>query len=135
MKGNGQCLCGAIEFQVRGSLGKVNYCHCLSCRRATGTAFSANAKIRTENFSIEKGAEKLTEFEERRGIRRFFCSVCGSSLYVLLDSEPGLVRPRIGALNGDNELQINAHVWVESKASWFAIEDSLPVFDQAETSI
>jgi hypothetical protein len=131
MNGYGQCLCGAIEFQVQGSLGKVNYCHCLRCRQATGTAFSANAKIRKDQFKIVKGTEKLTEFEQNPGTRRFFCSACGSALYVLLDSEPEIVRLRIGALTGDFDVQINAHVWVESKASWFTIEDSLPVFNQA----
>ncbi len=31
---NGQCLCGAVQYEVSGSLGEVRYCYCKHCRRA-----------------------------------------------------------------------------------------------------
>lgn len=36
----GQCLCGAISYEINGELGPVVNCHCLKCRRWHGAAFS-----------------------------------------------------------------------------------------------
>jgi len=44
----GRCLCGEVQFSVAGHMGEVRYCHCSMCRRVTGSAFSANARVRVE---------------------------------------------------------------------------------------
>src|SRR5215813_8071381 len=41
----GGCLCGSFRFEVTGPLGDVRLCHCDLCRAASGTAFSANARV------------------------------------------------------------------------------------------
>ncbi|MDR2857180.1 MAG: hypothetical protein LBV50_04965, partial [Novosphingobium sp.] len=46
----GSCLCGAFRFEVLGPLADVNLCHCDICRRANGTAFSANCPVPVERF-------------------------------------------------------------------------------------
>jgi len=43
----GGCLCGGVRFRVKGKLGPAAYCHCQQCRRASGSAFAANAPART----------------------------------------------------------------------------------------
>jgi hypothetical protein len=37
MAAEGSCVCGAVRYEVDGSLGDVSYCHCNQCRRTTGT--------------------------------------------------------------------------------------------------
>ena len=37
----GSCLCGGVKFEVRGSKGPFELCHCNRCRKATGSAFAA----------------------------------------------------------------------------------------------
>ena len=131
MKATGQCQCGTVVFEVTGPLGAVRYCHCLSCRRATGSAFSANAKIPLERFEVRSGRDALSRYEARKGVVRHFCARCGSSVYVTLAAEPDFVRPRIGALEGDIDVSISAHVWVSDKAPWHEIADGLPQFEEA----
>jgi hypothetical protein len=36
------------------------YCHCGTCRKATGSSFATNAAVRTEDFAIVAGREALT---------------------------------------------------------------------------
>lgn len=131
MSATGQCQCGTVVFEVKGSLGEVRYCHCLSCRQATGSAFSANAKIPLKRFAILSGQDALSRYEARKGVVRHFCSRCGSSIYVTLAAEPDFVRPRIGALVGAVDVSISAHVWVSDKAPWHEIADGLPQFEEA----
>ena len=129
----GSCLCGEIRFEVRGALGPVRYCHCSRCRRMTGSAFSANSRIRAADFALESGRDLVTEYEKDPGVIRAFCSRCGSPLYARLDADPDALRIRLGTLEDDPELEPEAHVWVGSKAPWFEISDALPRFECAAT--
>ena len=37
----GSCLCGAVKFEITGPLRPVIACHCLQCRKQTGSYMSA----------------------------------------------------------------------------------------------
>ena len=119
----GSCLCKQVSFTVRGPLGEVRYCHCSQCRRLTGSAFSANAKVKFEHFSIEGGESLVKEYEHRAGIYRAFCSNCGSPVYCRVESDPDFVRVRLGSFSNPLGVNITGHVWVSSKADWFNIDD------------
>jgi hypothetical protein len=51
----GGCLCGGVRFEIDAPLGPIIYCHCSLCRRVSGSAFVANATVRTEVFRIVAG--------------------------------------------------------------------------------
>lgn len=122
------CLCGGVKFEVRGPFGDIRYCHCTQCRKATGSAFSANAKISIDNWQILEGKEQITEFEQKTGIFRAFCRKCGSPVYARLASEPGNIQVRVGSFIDAEDVNVVAHVWVSSKASWYDIDDLLPCY-------
>ena len=124
----GSCLCESVRFELRGRLGPLRYCHCSRCRRATGSAFSANSRVRAQDFEISTGRSLVSEYEMSPGVYRAFCSRCGSQLYARIDSEPEAIRIRLGTFNDDPGVEPVAHVWVASKASWFEITDQLPQF-------
>ena len=128
---DGGCLCGGVRIRITGRLGPAGFCHCSQCRRASGSAFAANAPVRTRYLEIASGASLVTEFESSPGKFRAFCSRCGSPLYSRRDDEPGIRRIRLGTLDGDPGRRPMAHVWVRSKAPWFEITDDLPRFDEA----
>jgi hypothetical protein len=126
MTAEGSCLCGAVRYEVDGSLGDVRYCHCNQCRRATGTAFTANARIPASAFRMIAGEGSLGEYRTPRGVRAF-CSVCASPIFARVAAEPEWIRIRIGGL----AVRITAHVWVSSKSSWFEITDALPQYPES----
>ena len=41
----GGCLCGAVRYETTMKPFKVCYCHCESCRRATGSVMASSAGI------------------------------------------------------------------------------------------
>jgi hypothetical protein len=130
MTAQGSCACGAVRYEVDGPLGDVRYCHCNFCRRSTGTAFTANARIPAQAFRVVAGADSLGEHRTPRGPRSF-CSVCASPIFARVDAEPEWIRLRIGGLAGDLDVRITAHVWVSSKSSWFEITDALPQYPES----
>lgn len=127
----GRCLCGTFEFTVEGSFGDVRYCHCRQCRRQSGTAFTANARIHRSQWSIRGPEALITEYEHRPGRYKAFCARCGSPLYARSDDDPDDVRVRLGGFEGELDVQIAGHVWVDSKAAWYEIEDGIPCFPEA----
>ena len=101
MSVSGSCLCGAFRYSVDGSFGDVRYCHCSQCRRKSGTAFTANARIDTTQWSLEGPSELVTEFEQQPGLYNAFCARCGSPLYARSDFDPEGVRVRLGGFEGE----------------------------------
>jgi len=126
----GSCLCGSFEFQVHGSLNNVRLCHCDLCRRANGSAFSANARIPVKSWEVLRSQAPVTEYQSSPGAWRAFCSVCGSPLYARVEWDPDTIRIRLGTLPREIQARIVAHVWVGSMAAWDRIDDDLPRYDR-----
>jgi hypothetical protein len=130
----GQCLCGKVQFEVDGELGETRFCYCELCRRANGTAFSANVPILVENHRLLTGHDFIREYESSPGAFRAFCSNCGSPVYARVARDPRHVRIRLGTLAKEADAKVVAHVWVRSKPNWFSICDDLPQHKAAATS-
>jgi hypothetical protein len=77
----GQCLCGAVRFEIDGPLGDVRLCYCTNCRRASGSAFSANARVPIGKYRLLSGQELVSEYESSPGVFRAFCSRCGAPVH------------------------------------------------------
>jgi hypothetical protein len=124
----GSCLCRAVRYELGAEPGDFGYCHCTSCRKASGTAHAANAPIERADLRIVQGAAVIREFESSPGKFRAFCSLCGSPLYAYLGSHPGVLRIRLGSLDTPFEQQPRAHTFVSDKAPWHTIADAVPQF-------
>ena len=154
----GSCLCGAVRYTVRGDIGATVYCHCGRCRKAGGSAFATNAAVAADatlapykiqylystvsghkdvssvhpltNKQKKNGADAVTTFSTAEGVHRVFCSRCGSPLISRRDSQPELVRLRVGTLDTPLPGRPGAHIFVASKAAWFDIRDDLPQYPE-----
>jgi hypothetical protein len=126
----GSCLCGGIRYEIDGELGQFGYCHCTSCRKASGSAHGANVAVDRESFRLLAGAELLREYESSPGKRRVFCSRCGSPMYAYLTKSPDVIRVRLGSLDTPLYDRPRAHTWVSDKATWETIEGSVPQFPE-----
>lgn len=125
----GQCLCGQIKYQVAKIEPNLGHCHCKMCRKFHGTAFATIAEAQVANFRWVKGQELLKSYFAENGTERKFCSHCGSSLiFVPSDDKGELIEFALGTLDDDIDITPDAHIFTQSKASWYEICDSLPQF-------
>jgi hypothetical protein len=124
----GGCLCGSVRFEVSSELGPIVYCHCSLCRRASGSAFGSNASVQASAFKIRQGENVVTEYESTPGYFRAFCSRCGSPLYGRHKDYPLFRRVRLGTFDSDPGGRPVANVWLDSKAPWHHVADSLDQF-------
>jgi hypothetical protein len=126
----GSCLCGNVRYELSDELGEFGYCHCKSCRKASGSAHGANAPIDRASFQLLSGADTLREFESSPGKFRVFCSRCGSPIYAYLTGSADVLRIRLGSLDTPFTKTPRAHTFVSDKAAWEPIEDHLPQFPE-----
>lgn len=124
----GSCLCGNVRYAISGDIGDYGYCHCTSCRKASGSTHAADAPVLAVDFKLLTGSELIREYESSPGKFRAFCSNCGSPLYAYLASNRRLIDIRLGTLDTPLQHHPRAHTWVSDKASWEPIVDELPQF-------
>ena len=123
---SGSCLCGNVQFEIQGELEPIQICHCSQCRKAQGSAFVTNIPVEEAVFKITSGESDLKSFESSPGKERVFCANCGSPILSKTTKLPGVVRIRAGTLNGDLEAKPIYHIYFDSKANWFEVNDDLP---------
>jgi hypothetical protein len=132
----GKCLCGAVHYAVVDEFLYAANCHCSNCRRTTGSAFKPFAGIECEKIRVTKGAGGLMIYGDQTA-HDAHCKGCGSLLYSLV-REGTFVHVAMGTLVDDPTIRPTAHIFVGSKAPWFAITDDLPQYQEhavaAETS-
>jgi hypothetical protein len=52
----GSCLCGGVAYEVDAAIGPIAHCHCATCRKAHGSAFSSVSSVPRDKFRWTKGA-------------------------------------------------------------------------------
>jgi hypothetical protein len=129
----GSCLCGAIRYEVGDAFRYAANCHCSQCRRTTGSAFKPFAGIERDKLALVAGEEAILRYGERdMGAHDVRCGQCGSLLYSVV-REGAYVHVAMGTLVDAPTIGPTHHIFVGSKAPWFAITDNLPQFQEHAT--
>ncbi len=124
----GSCLCGKVQYEIRGEPRWMYQCHCGKCRAGTGASFATNVIVDADRFSIIAGEDSLARWESSPQKFRYFCSGCGSPIYSHGEKTRQIVSVRSGTLRQDPGLRVAYHAFVASKAPWVEIRDDRPQF-------
>ena len=78
-RAEGQCLCGAVAFEIGVPAQWAWHDHSPTTRRAHGAAYATYVGAWASRFRFLRGEDNLTHFQDKeRGGTRSFCSTCGS---------------------------------------------------------
>jgi len=122
----GGCLCGAVRYEVSGAVRSLCYCHCASCRRASGAPMVPWGTFDRERFRLTRG--ELREYRSSAEVTRGFCARCGSSLTYQHTARGKDIDVTLATLDAPERLAPEMHVWVGEKIPWVTINDQLPQF-------
>ena len=91
------CRCGALEALCSGEPARISICHCLDCKRRTGSAFSLNATFRRDRVKIRGEAQSFTRTsDEGYWGRQGFCGRCGTTVYYEIERRSGMITVPVG---------------------------------------
>lgn len=114
----GSCLCGAVKFEITGPIRPVIACHCLQCRKQTGTYMSATA-TKDEYFKLSE-QRGLKWYRSSPEARRGFCGECGSVLFWKGEGRD-YVAIAAGSIDGDLGVPLEGHIFCESAGDYYEI--------------
>ncbi|MGC4008815.1 MAG: GFA family protein [Pseudomonas sp.] len=123
---SGGCLCGAVRYEISGELAPIQVCHCGQCRKAQGGPFATNLPVDRAAFRLLSGESELAEYRATPEKKRVFCRTCGSPIYSARDALPETLRVRAATLDEPVRTKLEAHYYVDSRATWWPLEDNLP---------
>jgi hypothetical protein len=114
----GSCLCGAVAFEVRGALRPVIACHCIQCRKQTGTYMSATA-CNDADLKFTRG-DGLAWYRSSPEAQRGFCRLCGSALFWKADGA-NTTSISAGAIDGPSGAPLDGHIFCESAGDYYEV--------------
>jgi len=119
----GSCFCGKVKISYTGEPVVKALCHCLHCRKISGSAFSVNLMVPTDGFKVTGSPKAITTSETDSGnsITSYFCPDCGSTLYRDGESNPALKVVKVGVLDDYEALNTAkpaAELFVKHRVEW-----------------
>ena len=122
---HGQCLCGAVKFEITPPTKGSAHCHCDYCRRAHGAPLVTWLTMTTEQFKITDGGKKVTWYQSSEQSKRGFCQICGSTLFFRSTQAPGETHVAMANLTDKADREPRFHCFTEQTVSWYPINDTL----------
>jgi hypothetical protein len=130
MKVRGVCLCQSVRFEADLPFTKFVKCHCSRCRKASGSAFAANAYVLPEAFRWTLGQDHVVRFDlpEARSFSTAFCRQCGSPLPHATRSGREVIIPAGSLLDDPGTSPTIESCW-SSRARFLSDTGNLPTAD------
>jgi hypothetical protein len=96
-----------VRIEAVGKPYRVGICHCLDCRKHTGSLFHASAIFPEDAVTI------TGETREFKG--RSFCPRCGSSVFGRSEDE---VEVSLGVLDAPDQFMPTYELWTVRREAW-----------------
>ena len=136
----GQCLCGAVAYEVTDTPRRVMICHCTFCQRATGGAYMVDALFRESDFRLTKGdPAQYTHVSDTSGkkITVNFCRKCGTKTHLTLEILPAFVGVYAGTFDTpdwfDRSPDAGTYIFAASAAQGTVLPAGAKVFEHGLT--
>lgn len=126
----GSCLCGAVRFEAKGEPGIVGHCHCVDCRKSSGTGHCTHAMMPEDAVTIEGATTRFDKpADSGNMVSRHFCGTCGAPVYSTNSGMPGMIFLRASSLDDPDILTPGMIVYAGRAPGWDTMDDSLPAFE------
>ena len=117
------CRCGQLKATVTGDPVRVSVCHCLNCKKRSGSAFAAQARWPAEQVTIEGRSNSFKKVSDSGNFATFyFCPECGSDVHYDNNGKfDGQIAIPLGAFDDPYFLTPRFSVWEQRKHDWLEI--------------
>lgn len=114
----GGCACGQLRFEVRGAPKRVGLCHCMTCRKTSGSVFNAFAVFPTDQVTI---TGESRGWETSPGSADHFCPRCGSQVFYADGGDE--IEIKLGAFDRTDLFTPTYEAWAKRRESWLCTPD------------
>jgi hypothetical protein len=127
----GSCLCGAVKYEASGEPKRFYHCHCMRCRKATGTGHASNLFLQPGVLKWLSGEEQIKTFKvpEAKRFTNNFCAICGGRVPRQAPGTDVVMIPA-GSLDDAAPIKPQARIFSESRAAWSCSGDEVPTWPE-----
>ena len=117
------CRCRQLSATATGEPVRLSVCHCLNCKKRSGSAFAVQARWPRDEVTIAGRSQTFAIAGESGNRATFhFCPECGSDVYYEVTGElSGLVAIPLGAFDDPFFGMPEYSVFEQRKHDWVAI--------------
>jgi hypothetical protein len=114
----GGCACGQLTFRAQGRPKRVGLCHCMTCRKISGSAFNAFVIYPVDRVEISGEIRSWSATPESE---RCFCPLCASQVF---DRDSGdEIEIKLGAFDQPDLFTPTYEAWTIRRESWLCTPD------------
>ncbi len=136
MTQNGACQCGQVHYTISGAPLFTYACHCMTCQKRTGSAFSLGAVYPLDALAV---AGEMTAFTRTSdggdSNTRYSCAECGNIIYGVGSATPGVAKLQPGTLDDTSRVVPDVHLWTRSAQSWIVLPEGAHAFETQPDSL
>ena len=117
------CGCGQLRVSVREAAPtRVSVCHCLACKKRTGSAVSVQARWPDDSVTVEGRSSIHVRIAESGNPADFhFCPECGATVFFRTVNLPGMTAIPLGALDDPFSFAPTITVFEDRRNPWVEI--------------
>lgn len=126
---SGQCLCGAVRFNLSAEPVAARICWCRDCLHYAGNG-TVNAMYPAEAVTVSGSlAEYARRADSGNTVTRQFCPTCGTHLFAMNSARPHLRVVRVGNLDDPSSVAPAMNMWAASAPVWACLDEALERVD------
>jgi hypothetical protein len=126
--GSGCCVCERVRYRLDVRPIFTHVCHCLTCQKMSGNAFSTTTIILREDLAVTDG--EMTALIPGPSSTVYGCAICRTRIYTESARFPVTFALKPGTLDDTSLATPQAHIWVKRKQRWVILPPDVPCFDE-----
>jgi hypothetical protein len=122
------CHCGQLRLEVTGDPFVVSMCHCLACKRRTGSAFGMQAAFTPDQVNVVGRYSTYTRISDEADEKPHdfhFCPECGSNVFYTEAEEPDLVVVSVGSFADPSFPPPTESGYDSRRFPWLAVPETI----------
>ncbi len=128
----GGCNCGDIRYRISSAPFAVAACHCINCRKQSGSAFSVNLVVPSAAVEMQGNLTVYDDPDTESGkpVRREFCGRCGSPIRSVTSGGNGIEIIKAGTTDTPDAFAPGIQVWTCTSLPWVKMPEGIPSFER-----
>lgn len=128
---SGGCLCGAVRYKSAVAAVVAGHCHCVDCRKSSGTGHCSHMGVPAAALSIDGPVARYARPADSGNIvTRMFCPTCGAAVYSTNSAMPDMLFVRASSLDDPEAFKPQMIVYASRAPSWDRMDSALPAFPE-----
>ncbi len=116
------CRCGQLTVECTGEPVRVSACHCLACKKRSGSAFAVQARFPADQVTTSGRSTEYVHIADSGNAATFhFCPVCGATVWYRSGPMPEAIAVPLGNFEDPRFVSPNISVWESRKLDWVDI--------------